>query len=54
MAVDVMLALEEVLGFSNLWYPLALETAVPQVLPSGIAIRLPDLEDKLRALADLK
>ena len=40
VAVDVMPALEEVLGFSNLWYPLALETAMPQALPSGMVIRL--------------
>ena len=40
VAVDVMPALEEVLGFSNPWYPLALETAVPQALPSGTLIRL--------------
>lgn len=40
VAVDVMPALEEILGFSNLWYPLALETAEPQALPSGIVIRL--------------
>lgn len=40
VAVDVMPALEEILGFSNLWYPLALETAEPVALPSGIVIRL--------------
>lgn len=40
VAVDVMPALEEILGFSNLWYPLALETATPQALPSGMVIRL--------------
>jgi hypothetical protein len=38
--VDVMPTLEEVLGFSNRWYPLALETAQPTALPSGITIRL--------------
>lgn len=38
--VDVMPALEHILGFSNRWYPLALETAVPVQLPSGREIRL--------------
>lgn len=38
--VDVMPALEEILGFSNLWYPLALETAESVRLPSGLPIRL--------------
>lgn len=38
--VDVMPALEKVLGFSNPWYPLALETAAPVALPSGTLIRL--------------
>lgn len=38
--VDVMPALEKVLGFSNPWYPLALETAAPVTLPSGTVIRL--------------
>lgn len=38
--VDVMPALEEILGFSNPWYPLALETAEPQALPGGTLIRL--------------
>lgn len=40
VAVDVMPALEDILGFSNPWYPLALETAEPQALPSGMVIRL--------------
>lgn len=40
VAVDLMPALEEVLGFSNPWYPLALETATLQALPSGTVIRL--------------
>jgi len=38
--VDVMPTLESILGFSNHWYPLALETAVPTQLPSGHEIRL--------------
>jgi hypothetical protein len=38
--VDVMPVEEEILGFSNRWYPDALRAAKPYVLPSGIAIRL--------------
>jgi predicted nucleotidyltransferase len=40
VVVDVMPPLEEVLGFANRWYPLALETAVQVTLPSGRPIRL--------------
>jgi hypothetical protein len=40
VAVDVMPTLEEILGFSNRWYPLALATAQPIALPSGRLIRL--------------
>jgi len=40
VAVDVMPALEGILGFSNPWYPLALETAALHTLPSGTVIRL--------------
>jgi hypothetical protein len=40
VAVDVMPTLEQILGFSNPWYPLALETALPVALPSGQLIRL--------------
>lgn len=40
VAVDVMPALEDILGFSNIWYPLALDTAAHQALPSGTQIRL--------------
>ena len=40
VAVDVMPTLEEILGFANRWYPLALETALPVALPSGRSIRL--------------
>jgi len=36
----VMPALEEILGFSNRCYPLALETATSHSLPSGTVIRL--------------
>ncbi len=40
VAVDVMPPLEEILGFANRWYPTALETAQPVVLPSGRPIKL--------------
>ncbi|MHB1075883.1 hypothetical protein [Thiobacillus sp.] len=40
VAVDVMPALEDILGFSNPWYPMALDTAEPRALPSGTVIRL--------------
>lgn len=40
VTVDVMPPIESILGFSNRWYPLALQTAVPVELPSGRAIRL--------------
>lgn len=40
LAVDVMPTLENVLGFANRWYPLALDSASPTTLPSGTPIRL--------------
>ena len=40
VTVDAMPAREDVLGFSNRWYPLALETATRESLPSGRWIRL--------------
>jgi predicted nucleotidyltransferase len=40
VAVDVMPMDERVLGFSNRWYPLAVNTAEYFALPSGIFIRL--------------
>ncbi len=40
VAVDVMPTLESILGFSNRWYPLALETAQTVSLPGGQPIRL--------------
>ena len=40
VTVDVMPTLEEILGFTNLWYPMALATATPAQLPSGTTIRL--------------
>ena len=39
LAIDVMPTDEAVLGFSNRWYPRAVETAVERSLPSGRAIR---------------
>jgi len=38
--LDLMPSEERVLGFANRWYPLAISTAVPVQLPSGIQIRL--------------
>lgn len=38
--MDVMPTLENILGFSNRWYPLALETAEWMRLPNGHEIRL--------------
>jgi predicted nucleotidyltransferase len=38
VAVDVMPTLDEVLGFSNRWYALAVETAQDMTLPSGAKI----------------
>lgn len=40
VAVDVMPTLDKILGFSNRWYPLALQTAQLATLPSGMPIRL--------------
>lgn len=40
IAVDVMPMDERVLGFSNRWYPLAVNTAEYFALPSGLRIRL--------------
>jgi len=40
IAVDVMPVLEDILGFSNIWYPLALESAESRSLPGGAVIRL--------------
>lgn len=39
VAVDVMPTLEHILGFSNRWYPLAIQTALWIRLPSGKQIR---------------
>lgn len=40
VTVDVMPTLKEILGFSNRWYPLALETSARVTLPSGTSVRL--------------
>ena len=40
LILDLMPAQSEILGFTNRWYPLALETAQPQGLPSGRSIRV--------------
>ncbi len=37
---DLMPVQPDVLGFSNRWYPYAVETAVPVVLGNGVTIRL--------------
>lgn len=40
VTVDVMPTLEEILGFANRWYPLALSGGQPMALPSGVMIRV--------------
>lgn len=40
LAIDVMPTREEVLGFSNRWYPLAAQTPTTLGLPSGRQVRL--------------
>jgi len=40
LLLDVMPTQGEILGFSNRWYPLALDTAQLQGLPSGRSIRI--------------
>jgi hypothetical protein len=40
VVLDLMPTQGEILGFCNRWYPLALETAQQQALPSGRSIRL--------------
>ena len=40
LEVDLMPTESSILGFSNRWYPLAVETAQALTLPSGIKIRL--------------
>ena len=56
LEVDLMPTESSVLGFSNRWYPLAVETAQTRVLPSGTTIRLISapafMATKLVAFAD--
>jgi predicted nucleotidyltransferase len=40
VTVDVMPTLDDILGFTNRWYPMALATAHAAPLPSGTTIRL--------------
>jgi hypothetical protein len=40
LVLDLMPTQGEILGFSNRWYPLALDTAQPQELPSGRSVRI--------------
>lgn len=40
VTVDVMPPLESIFGFANRWYPLALQTAEPVLLPGGHEIRM--------------
>lgn len=40
VAVDVMPTLEDILGFSNPWYPMAVSTAFPVELPGGLLIQV--------------
>jgi len=40
LEVDLMPTASSILGFSNPWYPLAMETAKPLTLPSGTTIKL--------------
>jgi predicted nucleotidyltransferase len=40
IAVDLMPTDEQILGFNNRWYPLAVETAQPLTLPNGLTIKL--------------
>jgi predicted nucleotidyltransferase len=40
VTVDVMPTFQDILGFANRWYPLAVETATTVVLESGMRIRL--------------
>lgn len=39
LVLDVMPVAEDVLGFSNPWYPLGIDTAIERTLPSGTTIR---------------
>ena len=40
VTLDVMPTVKDILGFANRWYPLAIATAQPVMLPSGKSIKL--------------
>jgi hypothetical protein len=40
VTLDLMPTVKDILGFANRWYPLALDTAEPVTLPSGITVKL--------------
>jgi predicted nucleotidyltransferase len=40
VTLDLMPTVKDILGFANRWYPLALQTAQPVVLPGGVTIKL--------------
>ena len=40
VTLDLMPTFKDILGFTNRWYPLALQTALPVTLPSGITVKL--------------
>jgi predicted nucleotidyltransferase len=40
VTLDLMPTVKSILGFANRWYPLALQTARPVMLPGGVAIQL--------------
>lgn len=40
VTLDVMPIVQDILGFANRWYPLAVQTATTVVLESGLSIRL--------------
>lgn len=40
VTVDLMPTVQDILGFANRWYPLAVQTATTVVLESGLCIRL--------------
>lgn len=40
VTLDLMPTVKDILGFANRWYPLALQTAQPVTLPSGVTVKL--------------
>ena len=40
ITLDLMPTVDSILGFANRWYPLALQTAQPVLLPGGVTIQL--------------